>query len=187
MARVTMLLTTAYFLHIMTFYFVVKWVPKIVVDMGFSPGAAGGVLVWGNVGGLLGGIALSLLSLRLALRGLLVGFMLASVVGVIAFGRGHADLHELSWVTAAAGFCTNAGVVGLYALVAASFPTAIRGGGTGFVIGVGRAGAAVGPIAGGYLFVAGFGLPTVAAIMAGGSLFAALAILGLPRRKATGI
>ncbi|MDE2437428.1 MAG: MFS transporter [Sphingomonadales bacterium] len=32
-APVTVLLTLAYFLHIMTFYFVLKWVPKIVVDM----------------------------------------------------------------------------------------------------------------------------------------------------------
>jgi MFS family permease len=48
MAPVTILLTTAYFLHIMTFYFILKWVPKIVVDMGFSPSAAGGVLVWTN-------------------------------------------------------------------------------------------------------------------------------------------
>lgn len=42
---ITLLLTLGYFLHIMTFYFILKWVPKIVVDMGFSPSLAGGVLV----------------------------------------------------------------------------------------------------------------------------------------------
>ncbi|NBU79784.1 MAG: MFS transporter, partial [Sphingomonadaceae bacterium] len=41
----TLLLTAAYFLHIITFYFILKWVPKIVVDMGFSPSLASGVLV----------------------------------------------------------------------------------------------------------------------------------------------
>ena len=45
----------AYFFHIMTFYFILKWVPKIVVDMGFAPSPAGGVLVWANVGGATGG------------------------------------------------------------------------------------------------------------------------------------
>lgn len=84
---------------------------------------------------------------------------------------------------AAGGFCTNAAVVGLYALVAGSFPTAIRGGGTGFVIGIGRGGAALGPIIGGFLFAAGLGLPIVAAIMASGSLLAALALLALPKRS----
>ncbi|MBJ7378987.1 MFS transporter, partial [Sphingobium sp.] len=45
LARTTILLTLAYFCHIMTFYFILKWVPKIVVDMGYAPSAAGGVLV----------------------------------------------------------------------------------------------------------------------------------------------
>ena len=186
MAPVTVLLTLAYFLHIMTFYFILKWVPKIVVDMGFSPSSAGGVLVWANVGGLIGGLLFSALSLRFAVRGLLAAFMIASTVMVTVFGQGQADLQGLSWAAAAGGFCTNAGVVGLYALVAGSFPTAIRAGGTGFVIGVGRGGAAVGPVVGGLLFQAGFGLPVVAGIMAGGSLIAAMALLALPKRKVEG-
>lgn len=184
MAPVTVLLTTAYFLHIMTFYFILKWVPKIVVDMGFSPSSAGGVLVWANVGGLIGGLLFSALSLRYSLRALLVGFMLASTVMVTVFGQGQADLQGLSWAAAAGGFCTNAAVVGIYALVASAFPTAIRAGGTGFVIGVGRGGAALGPVVGGFLFAAGLGLPVVAGIMACGSLVAALALLMLPKRAA---
>ncbi len=186
MAPVTVLLTLAYFLHIMTFYFIIKWVPKVVVDMGFSPSSAGSVLVWANVGGLIGSLLFSALSLRFALRGLLVAFMLASTVMVTVFGLGQADLQGLSWAAAAGGFCTNAAVVGIYALVAGSFPTAIRAGGTGFVIGVGRGGAALGPVAGGLLFQAGLGLPVVAGIMACGSLAAAFALLALPQRAAKG-
>ena len=41
-ARATTLFTIAYFAHIMTFYFMLKWIPKIVVDMGFEPSSAGG-------------------------------------------------------------------------------------------------------------------------------------------------
>src|SRR5256885_2111340 len=40
----TVLITFAYFAHITSFYFLIKWVPKIVVDMGFAPQAAAGVL-----------------------------------------------------------------------------------------------------------------------------------------------
>ena len=184
MVPVTVLLSLAYFLHIMTFYFILKWVPKIVVDMGFSPSAAGGVLVWVKVGGLAGSLLFSVLSLRFPLRALLVGFMLASTAMVTLFGQGQADLHGLALAAAASGFCTNAVVVGLYALVAASYPTAIRGGGTGFIIGIGRGGAALSPIVGGVLFQAGLTLEMVAAIMACGSLFAAAAIIALPRREA---
>jgi benzoate transport len=181
--RVTALLTLGYFLHGMTFYFILKWVPKIVADMGFAPAAAAGVLVWANVGGLLGGIAFSALSLRFGLRRLLAATMAASVVMVVLFGQGQGDLAGLSWAAAAGGFFTNAGMVGLYAIVAASFPTAVRGGGTGFVIGVGRFGSALSPIVAGYLFQAGLELGTVAAMMAGGSLVATLAILALPRSR----
>ncbi|MDE2403208.1 MAG: MFS transporter [Sphingomonadales bacterium] len=186
MAPVTLLLTAAYFLHILTFYFILKWTPKIVVDMGFTPAAAGGVLVWANVGGLLGGLVFSALSLRFGLRGLLIAFMLASTVMITAFGQGQADLHGLSLAAAAGGFCTNGAVVGIYALVAASFPTTIRGGGTGFVIGVGRGGAALSPILGGVLFQSGLTLGPVAAVMACGSLLAAAALLALPHRAAAG-
>jgi benzoate transport len=179
LARITILLTTAYFAHIMTFYFILKWVPKIVVDMGHAPSAAGGVLVWANVGGLAGALLLSLLSWRIPIRTLVIAAMLLSTVMVTIFGRGQSDLAGLALVAAAAGFFTNAGVVGLYAIVAQSFPTPVRGAGTGIVIGIGRGGAALGPIIAGLLFSLNFGLPSVALAMAAGSLLAAAALLAL--------
>ena len=184
MAPVTVLLTTAYFLHVMTFYFILKWVPKIVADMGFSPSLAGGVLVWANVGGLAGGLLLSALTIRFHVRQLLVVALLGASVMVTVFGLANADLQTLALAAAAGGFFTNAGMVGMYGLVADSYPTALRAGGTGFVIGVGRGGAALGPVVAGYLFQAGFGLPTVAMAMACGSLIGAGALLALPKRAA---
>jgi MFS family permease len=113
-------------------------------------------------------------------------FMVASVVMVAVFGQTPPDLAVLALAAGAAGFCTNGVIVGLYALVADSFPTAIRAGGTGFVIGLGRGGAALSPVVGGFLFQAGFGLPAVALFMAGGSLVALAALTLLPRRPAQG-
>ena len=179
LARTTVLLTIVYFAHLMTFYFILKWIPKIVVDMGFKPSSAGGVLVWANVGGLIGALALSALTQRFAVRRLVVAAMLLSAVMVTVFGQGQPDLARLSLVAALAGICTNAVIVGLYAMVAQSFPTAVRAGGTGFIIGVGRGGAALGPIVAGFLFSRGAGLPTVAMVMACGSLLAAAALLAL--------
>lgn len=176
LARTTILLTSAYFTHIMTFYFILKWVPKIVVDMGHAPSAAGGVLVWANVGGLAGALLLSLLSWRIGIRLLVIVAMLTSTAMVTLFGQGQSSLSGLAMVAAAAGFFTNAGVVGLYALIAQSFPTSVRGSGTGIVIGVGRGGAALGPVIAGFLFSLNAGLPVVAMAMAMGSLIAALAL-----------
>jgi len=173
LARTTTLLTMAYFLHIMTFYFTLKWIPKIVVDMGYSPSLAGGVLVWANVGGLAGALTLGVLSLKYGVKWLVIGAMVLGAIMVIWFGQEQDGLVQLSIVAAAAGFFTNSGVVGLYALFAQGFPTEVRAGGTGFAIGVGRGGSAAGPIIAGLLFAAGSGLPMVALYMALGSVLAA--------------
>lgn len=185
LARITILLTLAYLAHIMTFYFILKWIPKIVVDMGFAPSSAASVLVWASLGGAAGSLLLGLLTARVRLLTLTVVAMLLSSGLVIAFGQPQSGLHGLSIVAAMAGFVTNAGVVGLYALLAQSFPTSLRATATGFVIGIGRGGSALAPALAGVLFAAGFGLATVAILMAMGSLVAAIALLGLRRSAAT--
>ena len=177
--RITVVLTLAYFMHIMTFYFILKWVPKIVVDMGFSASAAGGVLVWANVGGLLGCLTLGMLSNRFQVRNLMFLVLLGSSIMVVLFGSEHNDLGQLSTVAAIAGFFTNAGVVGLYALFAQSFPDRMRASGSGFAIGLGRGGAAASPIIAGLLFVGGYGLQSVAILMALGSAIAAFILIFL--------
>ncbi|MGN7160757.1 hypothetical protein [Sphingomonas sp. SAFR-052] len=84
------------------------------------------------VGMAIGSLILGLLTGRVRLLGLTIAAMLLSTALVIVFGRTQSDLATLSVVAAAAGFATNAGVVGLYALIARSF-----------VIGVGRGGSAL--------------------------------------------
>ena len=176
---ITLLLVAAYFTHIMTFYYILKWIPKIVVDMGFEPSSAGSVLVWANVGGAIGALLLGLFASRFKLRPLLIGILVLSFAMVTVFGLGPQSLFNLSLVSAATGFFTNAGVVGLYALMAQAFPAEVRGSGTGLVIGIGRGGAALGPVIAGYLFVAGFDLLDVSIAMGLGALVSAAALMYL--------
>jgi len=180
----TALVTAVYFLHMTTFYFVLKWIPKIVVDMGFAASAAAGVLVWANVGGAAGGVIFGVLTRRFALRQLTVAFFVASTAAVVIFGRGQGELAGLSLLCAFTGFFVNGGVVGAYALIAHAFPAHLRASGTGFAIGIGRTGAALAPIIAGFLFQAGLGLQFVAIAMGAGSLLAAACVLALPRRLA---
>src|SRR5262249_10241790 len=83
--QITVLVTFAYFFHITTFYFILKWVPKIVADFGFPASSAANVLVWTNVGGALGGTILGLLTQRFGVRGLTIGAMILSTIAVAAF------------------------------------------------------------------------------------------------------
>jgi MFS family permease len=178
--RITLLMSVAYFLHVTSFYFIVKWVPKIVVDFGFNPASAAGVLVWVNVGGATGGAVLGLLSLRFGLKPLTMAVLALSTVMLAVFGHAHADLTQLAIVCAMAGFCTNAGIVGLYGILAQVFPTHLRATGTGFAVGTGRAGSFLAPIIAGFLFRAGYGLQFVALVMGVGSFAAAIALWFLP-------
>jgi len=170
---VTVIVTVAYFFHITTFYFIVKYVPTLVVDMNFQPSEAGRVLSWLNVGGATGGTVVGLLAMRYNVKFITIGVMLVSTVMVTLFGRAPADLTTLILICMAAGFFTNGAITGMYALFARAFPTHVRAFGTGFAVGVGRGGSVLAPNLAAGLFAANLGVPTVSMIMALGSLFAA--------------
>ncbi|MAQ11258.1 MAG: MFS transporter [Gammaproteobacteria bacterium] len=182
MLRTTIVLTIAYFMHIMTLYFLLKWTPKIVVDMGYSASSAGGVLVWANLGMLTGSILFGLLSSRFATRNLMFVALVMSSIMIYVFGKGYSELDQLSAVACIAGFFINGGVVGLYALFADHYPDNLRASGTGLSIGLGRGGAAASPIIAGILFTAGYGLSLVATFMAFGSVVAAIVLVFLKVR-----
>ena len=179
----TAMITFAYSAHIVSFYFILKWVPKIVVDLGFAPKAAAGVLTWVNMGGALGGAMFGVLATRVGLKGLTVCALVGATLMVVWFGQGAADLSVLTTKATLAGLFNNAGIAGLYLLFARVFPTHVRATGTGFAIGVGRGGAALAPVIAGYLFQAGFGLALVAAAMGAGSLLAAVTLSLLKMRE----
>jgi benzoate transport len=172
----TVFMACAYFFSIMTFYFTLKWVPTIVVDFGFTPSSAAGVLVWANIGGAIGGATFGFLAQRYNVKLLTMTAMVCSVIALYAFGQTSKDLTVLAVLCAGVGFFTNSAMVALYAIAAQVFPTQMRASGTGFCIGIGRGGAMLSPILAGYLFQSGFELPHVSVMMAGGSLLAALAL-----------
>lgn len=185
LAGVTILLTTAYFAQIMLFYYLQKWVPKIVVDLGHDPADAGRVLVAANVGNLAAAVLIGFASQKFSLRPMVIGAMVAGFFAIGIFGLGFSDLTQISIVAALAAFFINAGVVGMYPILATVFPAHLRASGIGFVIGVGRGGSAVGPIIAGGLFAMGSGLMTVSLAMGAGGLVAAamLFLLGRSLRR----
>ncbi len=173
----TLLLVFAYFAHITSFYYILKWVAPIIAKLGYSPSNIADVLFWASVGGAAGGGLLGLLALRLNLIRLTVGVMLLGMISIFVFGAGQKDLAELKMIVGVCTFFTNAGIVGLYTLLALAYPTHLRATGTGVVIGAGRGGAALAPILAGYLFQNGLSLQVVSIVMGCGSLLGAIALL----------
>ncbi|UVO50631.1 MFS transporter [Sphingomonas sp. SUN019] len=181
--RTTILVTLGYFAHAVTFYFILKWSPKIIVDLGFDPSSAAGVLVWTNVGGATGGAIFGLLAQKFDLKRLTLFTLAVSSLTVALFGAsGASTLMMLSALACLSGFFTNAAIVGYYTIFARAFPSHVRATGTGFAIGVGRGGAALSPMLAGFLFAGGVGLGGVAIVMACGSLVS-LAALAFTRLR----
>jgi MFS family permease len=176
--RTTVIVTAAYFFHIMTFYFILKWTGVIVEDRGFEASQAGQVLSWINVGGATGGALLGFLTLKYDLKKLTIGSMLLSTVFVAIYGN-MTDLTQMTLICVASGFFINAAINGMYAIFAHAYPTQVRAAGTGFAIGVGRGGSVLAPILAGFMFQSGSGVPIVALVMGCGSLLAACALFFL--------
>lgn len=177
----TVLLTVTYFMTIVTFYFILKWVPKLVNEMGFQD--PGSVLVWASIGGFFGCILFGSLTRWFSIKNLTIASLIMGFIGVTVFGQGAENINQLKAVTAVAGFFSNAAIVGMYTMFALYFPAEIRASGTGFAIGAGRAGAFLSPIIAGYLLYWGWGLDLVAAIMGGASIVGALTLLFLRAPK----
>jgi len=173
----TLLLVFAYFAHIISFYYLLKWVAPIVKILGYSPSNIADVLLWASVGGATGGAVLGVLAMRMNLIRLTSGVLVLGMISITIFGMGQSNLGELKAIVAVCGFFTNAGIVGLYTLLALAYPTHLRATGTGVVIGAGRGGAALGPVLAGYLYSHGMSLQTLSIVMGCGSLLGAFTLL----------
>lgn len=181
---VTLLLAFGYLFHTITFYYILKFAVQIVADTGFSQPEAASTLTYANIGGAVGGAIFGIFLKKWDIK---VPTIAAAVLGsaaVVYFGTGQDTL----WGWRLAGFLTmfflNAAIVGYYAAFAKGFPAYARATGTGFVLGVGRAGAAGSPIIAGFLFTAlgNDQLMTVSAIMAIGAVLGGILVWMLPMR-----
>jgi MFS family permease len=78
-------------------------------------------------------------------------------------------------------------MAGLYTMVAETFPAQMRATGAGFVMGIGRIGAALSPAIAGALFGLGGGRGEVSAMMGLGALLAGLIVAFSPTPQQVGV
>jgi hypothetical protein len=189
--RVTLLVVFAYAAHAMAFHFVLKMAPVILSDpqfagLHFKRGASARALVFANLGGAIGGDTFGWLMHRYTTRRATLAALALSFVMVTSFGLGQPSL--MAWTVAIAliACVTNAAIVGFYAVFASLYPPELKATGTGFALAVGRAGAALAPIASAAMFAHHLPLGWVAGIMASGSLIALLLFIGLPTGRTDG-
>lgn len=153
----TLMLWSAFFMSFAALYFLLSWIPKLAAATGIALDLAiyaGAVF---NLGAFFGICLQGWLSLTFGLQRTIAGFMLAAAFLMLLFGY-FSEAWLVLLMFGLIGFTVQGGFVGLYAVAARLYPAELRNTGIGWAIGLGRFGAVVGPIAGGYLIAAGLGL-----------------------------
>jgi benzoate transport len=152
----TLSMWACYMVTMCSWYFVINWTPKILIDAGLSleGGISGGLLL--SLGGVLGGLALGLLAGRFRANRLVALFLVLSVVTMTAFGLLETNLGPMLGMTFLIGFFVAGSMIGLYIIIPDIYPARVRNTGTGWAIGIGRLGAVAGPYLAGILIAAGW-------------------------------
>jgi MFS family permease len=150
----------------MSFYFVQTWLPKLLVQLGqpFAVAGAAGIMLnmWGMVGGLAAGLAMSRLGVDTTARWALGTMALGiAVIGIAARWR-YGPLVDAALL----GFAMFAAMASTYALLSESFSAYRRATAIGIVSTAGRIGSAIGPILAGWLLSVGVGPEHVGLLLA---------------------
>ena len=172
----TLLLWSCYLALMFSFYFVVSWTPKLLVDAGLSTSegiSAGAVL---QAGGLIGALVIGLLGSRYEVNKLASLFFMASVVMILIYGWADAELTTLMILSAMMGFFLIGAMIGLYTIGPALYDAKSRVTGVGLAIGVGRLGAIAAPFAGGLMLEADLEVSLIYAVFAAPLVLAAFAV-----------
>lgn len=174
-AKGTFMIWLSFFCCLLMVYALGSWLPKLMAGAGYSLGSSLSFLLMLNFGGVVGAIAGGWLGDRFSLPKVVVAFFALGTVSIALLGL-NSPMPVLYLLIAIAGATTIGTQILLYANTAQFYPLAIRSTGLGWASGIGRTGAIVGPLLGGWLMAAALPLKLNFLVFAVPGLVAALAI-----------
>jgi len=182
MHLITPLLWLCFAVNLMGFYFLVSWMPTLLIGQKvLSPTDAATATALVQIGGTVGGI---LICRPMESRGFWpVALLFVGAIPCVALIGFSATTSSAALMVNAflAGFCVLGLQFGLNAASAMVYPTSFRSNGSGWAFGIGRFGSIVGPIFGGYLVAAKLPLPDLFLVAAGPFVIGAIACFVLAR------
>ncbi len=155
----TLTLWIAVFCGLMVLYFIVSWITKLSIAAGLSEtdGIYAGALY--NFGAFVGTAGMSVLAVRVPLGRLVPGMLVSAGVAMLVFGSLAMPVAATLALAFLIGVTLQGGYNGVWPLAASVYPARMRATGVGWAIGLGRAGAVIGPMMGGWLMAAKAPLP----------------------------
>lgn len=159
--RPTLLLWTSFFLCFGTLYFLLSWIPKLLVDSGLPLEQAIHAGIAFNLGGAAGNIGVAWAASHFGLQRGIFLFNVVAALGMLLFALAPLGIGPLLALTALIGLFQQGGFVGFYMVAARIYPAEIRTTGVGWGIGLGRFGAVIAPYLAGLLIAVGWGIPVL--------------------------
>jgi len=158
-------------------YFVISWIPELTTRAGLPVDQAIYAGATYNLGAFLGTSAMGWLAVRFALPRVISLFFFSAAAAMMIFGNVSMPLALTLLCALAVGVTVQGGFNGFWALSARFFPTEIRSTGIGWSMGVGRVGAVLGPLVGGYLVAADLSVGAIFAIYAVPAVLAGMLVM----------
>ena len=172
----TILMVLSYFMLMFSFYFVLSWTPKNLVDLGFTVEQGILALLLINLGGIFGGLTCGYFTKRLNARTLTSYLLVLLFFSIVGYGMVETGFLPMMTLAFLVGFFLMSAMAGLYIIVPHVYPPSVRNTGTGLAIGVGRIGAMVGPPLAGVLIAEGWERVAYYSVLALPVLISALAV-----------
>jgi len=166
----TLLLALSVGMNMFMLYFFINWTPTLMHAAGMTPSDALWASVLVNTGGTLGALSWGMLMDRFGAFRVMSGVGVSAAAAIVLVGLGNESRLLLLAALFVTGFCVLGAQIGAYALIGSVYPTHLRSTGVGTVLGIGRVGSVLGPLAGGWMLHSGWPIPLI---------FAAVAVPGL--------
>lgn len=156
--RATIAFWVTSFMGLLLVYGLNTWLPEIMRQAGYPLGAALGLLLTLNLGGVVGLLVAGRVADKVGVRPAVIFWFLGAAVflALLSVKLPAVGLYAAVFLTG--GFVFSAQVL-VYAYIGKTYPDAMRATGIGWAAGVGRVGAISGPILGGALLTAGIAYP----------------------------
>jgi AAHS family 4-hydroxybenzoate transporter-like MFS transporter len=157
----TTLLSLALFLTLLMAFLVVNWIPTLATQSGIGTSAAILGVAALNIGGILGALVISRISLRRRPGMVISLFYALGAVGIAAVGQAGSSGTWLLVSAFLAGFFAIGAQMCTVSLLAIYYDTRLRATGVGWAMGCGRVGGIIGPVIGGGLLAASIGMGAI--------------------------
>ena len=141
----TFMFWLAFFMCLLMVYALGSWLPKLMIQAGYSLGASMIFLFALNIGGMIGAIGGGYLADRFHIKKVLTIMFLCGAASLNLLGYNSPQFVLYSLI-AVAGAATIGSQILLYTFVAQYYPSTVRSTGMGWASGIGRIGAIVGPV-----------------------------------------